>query len=178
MINNDTSSTGSRTVRPDKPAAPPAKHVAVPVENAPSSVDTGIPDRSGGAVTPAATVKVSSASELSSIVKISEVESVTDGQAVANGQPVAKEEAQVLNEEQKKEVAEAIFEVEAFMQDNQRTLNFEMAEKDNRVIITVIDQATKEVIRQIPPDDLVRMSDAIKSGDPLANGGILIQSKA
>ena len=172
MINNDTSSIGSRTVRPDKPSVPSVKRDAAPVERAPSSLDTGIPDESGGAVKSAATVKVSSASEMSSTERITEVDSVADGQSVA------KEEAQVLNEEQKKEVTEAIFEVEAFMQDNQRTLNFEMAEKDNRVIITVIDQETKEVIRQIPPDDLVRMSDAIKSGDSLANGGILIQSKA
>ena len=178
MINNDISSIGSRTARPDKPAAPSAKRDAVPVEKASSSVDTGIPDNSGSAVKPAATVKVASASEVNSAEKATGVGSVTDGQAVTDGQPVVKKDAQVLNEEQKKEVAEAIFEVEAFMQDNQRTLNFEMAEKDNRVIITVIDQETKEVIRQIPPDDLVRMSDAIKSGDSLANGGILIQSKA
>ncbi len=161
MINNDTSSIGSRTVRPDKPTAPPAKRDAMPVEKASSGVDMGIPS---------ATVK--GASEVNARVN------VTDIDTVADGPPVAKEDAQVLNEEQKKEVSEAIFEVEAFMQDNQRTLNFEMAEKDNRVIITVIDQETKEVIRQIPPDDLVRMSDAIRSGDSLANGGILIQSKA
>ena len=163
MINNDTSSIGSRTVRPDKPIAQPAKPDAAPVEKA---------DGSGGVVKPAATVGVSSASDVSAPVEISDIEPAVDGQAVV------KEEAQVLNDEQKKEVTEAISEVEAFMQDNQRTLNFEMAEKDNRVIITVIDQETKEVIRQIPPDDLVRMSDAIKSGDSLANGGILIQSKA
>jgi len=64
------------------------------------------------------------------------------------------------------------------MQSHQRTLNFKMAEEDNRVIITVIDRETKEVIRQIPPEDVVRISDAITSGDVLASGGILIQSKA
>ncbi len=170
MINNDTSSIGSRTVRPDKPIAQSAKRDAVPAAKASVSVDTGQHD--GGGVKPVATVQVSSTSEVSAPVKTKEVDSAADGQAVV------KEEAQVLNDEQKKEVTEAISKVEAFMQDNQRTLNFEMAEKDNRVIITVIDQETKEVIRQIPPDDLVRMSDAIRNGDSLANGGILIQSKA
>ncbi|OUR90546.1 hypothetical protein A9Q81_18840 [Gammaproteobacteria bacterium 42_54_T18] len=169
MINNDTSSIGLRTVRPDKPIAQSAKREAVPVAKASASQDIAKPEGSGGVVK---AVQVLSASDVSATVKVSEVDSVADGQAVV------KEEAQELNEEQKKEVTEAISEVEAFMQDNQRTLNFEMAEKDNRVIITVIDQETKEVIRQIPPDDLVRMSDAIKSGDSLANGGILIQSKA
>ena len=163
MINNDTSSIGSRTVRSDKPIAQPAKRDAEPVAKS---------DESRGEIKSAATVEVSSASEVSAPVKTNEIDSAAGGQAVV------KEEAQVLNDEQKKEVTEAITKVEAFMQDNQRTLNFEMAEKNNRVIITVIDQETKEVIRQIPPDDLVRMSDAIKSGDSLANGGILIQSKA
>ena len=163
MINNDTSSIGSRTIRPDKPIAQSAKRDAVPVDK----VDEG-----GAGVKSVATVQVPLASDVSIPVKSSEADSAV------NVQTVIKEEAQVLNDEQKKEVTEAISKVEAFMQDNQRTLNFEMAEKDNRVIITVIDQETKEVIRQIPPDDLVRMSDAIKNGDSLANGGILIQSKA
>lgn len=172
MINNDTSSIGSRTVRSDKPTAQTAKRDAEPVTKVSVSSDEGGGSVSAGVIKAEATAQVVPASEVSAPVNISE-----EG-AVADGQTVVKKDAQVLNDEQKKEVTAAISEVEAFMQDNQRTLNFEMAEKDNRVIITVIDQETKEVIRQIPPDDLVRMSDAIKSGDSLANGGILIQSKA
>ena len=167
MINNDTSSIGARTVRPDKPIAQSATRDAVQVTKA--SVNSQV---SEAAAQPVETGPSPSVSEVKVPVKNSEVDSV------AGGQVGLKEEAKVLNDEQKKEVTEAISKVEAFMQDNQRTLNFEMAEKDNRVIITVIDQETKEVIRQIPPDDLVRMSDAIKNGDSLANGGILIQSKA
>ena len=171
MINNDTSSIGSRTVRPDKPIAQSAKRDAAPVAKASTSVDVEKPDVSGTVVKVTANEQVLPTSEVSASVKSNELD-------VADGSAVVKEEAQVLSDAQKKEVTEAISDVEAFMQDNQRTLNFEMAEKDNRVIITVIDQETNEVIRQIPPDDLVRMSDAIKSGDSLANGGILIQSKA
>ena len=88
------------------------------------------------------------------------------------------DKAQVLSDEEKVKVSEAIVHVESYMQSHQRTLNFKMAEEDNRVIITVIDRETKEVIRQIPPEDVVRISDAITSGDVLASGGILIQSKA
>jgi len=171
MINNDTSSIGSRTVRSDKPITQSAKRDAVPVAKTSASVDAEKPDVSGAAVKVTANEQVLPTSEVSASVKSNELD-------VADGSAVVKEEAQVLSDAQKKEVTEAISDVEAFMQDNQRTLNFEMAEKDNRVIITVIDQETNEVIRQIPPDDLVRMSDAIKSGDSLANGGILIQSKA
>jgi len=170
MINNDTSSIGSRTVRPDKPIAQSAKRDAAPVAKASAGPDAG-PGVSGAVLKAAENVQIPQASEVNSLVKRNELDA-------ADGKAVSKDEAQILNDEQKKEVTEAISEVEAFMQDNQRTLNFEMAEKDNRVIITVIDQETNEVIRQIPPDDLVRMSDAIKSGDSLANGGILIQSKA
>lgn len=164
MINNDSSSVGNRILRPDKPVSQPA------TRDTASSVET---PASGDAETVAVTSSVPPAEAASPIAPVDSNER-NKSEAIVE----VRDEAQVLNDEQKSKVTEAIIKVEEFMQDNQRTLNFEMAEKDNRVIITVIDQETKEVIRQIPPDDLVRMSDAIKNGDSLASGGILIQSKA
>lgn len=151
MINNDASSVNIRTLTPDKTvvAAPVEDVPDVPVEQVVSRVDSSQP---------------------------------VEDRAPAEAEPAeAKGEAQDSDSVQEVElgqVSAAIVQVEEYMQDNQRTLNFEMAEKDNRVIITVIDQETKEIIRQIPPEDLVRLSDSIKSGDGLDSSGVLIQSKA
>lgn len=97
-------------------------------------------------------------------------------------EPIAKQEAPSKTEEQamavKEKTEEAIANVEKFIQDNQRSLNFEMAEKDNRVIVTVLDAETNEIIRQIPPEDMVKISDAINSGQSPALGGLLIDDKA
>ena len=97
-------------------------------------------------------------------------------------EPVAKQEAPTKTEEQaiavKEKTEEAIANVEKFIQDNQRSLNFEMAEEDNRVIVTVLDAETNEIIRQIPPEDMVKISDEIKSGQAPSLGGLLINDKA
>ncbi|OUS29693.1 hypothetical protein A9Q99_08440 [Gammaproteobacteria bacterium 45_16_T64] len=157
MINNDASSINVRTLTPDKTVvAAPVKDVPdVPVDQVVSNVDSGQPAQGKSTTT-----------------------DDSSGGLRTEQSVKAPPDPEELKEEELNQVSEAIVHVEEYMQDNQRTLNFEMAEKDNRVIITVIDQETKEIIRQIPPEDIVKLSDAIRSGDLLESSGILIQSKA
>lgn len=75
-------------------------------------------------------------------------------------------------------VQEAVDTVSEFIKSNQRSLEFHMAENSNRVIITVIDRETNKVIRQIPPEDVVNISDQIKRGAPPALDGLLFHGKA
>lgn len=72
----------------------------------------------------------------------------------------------------------AVENVRDFINKNQRSLDFQMAEESNRVIITVIDRTTNEVIRQIPPEDVVKMSDSIMAGDQSVTDGLLFSGKA
>ncbi|MBW7939806.1 MAG: flagellar protein FlaG [Candidatus Omnitrophica bacterium] len=81
-------------------------------------------------------------------------------------------------EELKQKVTEAIPKVREVMQKNQRSLNFEVAEKENRVIITVIDRETEQVIRQIPPEDVLKIAEAINQGLEDSLGGLMLNSKA
>lgn len=81
-------------------------------------------------------------------------------------------------EELKQKVTEAIPKVREVMQKNQRSLNFEVAEKENRVIITVIDRETDQVIRQIPPEDVLKIAEAIDQGLEDSLGGLMLNSKA
>lgn len=81
-------------------------------------------------------------------------------------------------EELKQKVTDAIPKVRELMQKNQRSLNFEVAEQENRVIITVIDQETEQVIRQIPPEDVLKIAEAIDQGLGDNLGGLMLNSRA
>lgn len=83
-----------------------------------------------------------------------------------------------VDQAMREKVKEAVENVRDFIKKNQRTLDFEMAEESNRVIITVIDRETNKVIRQIPPEDVVNISDQISNGELPSPDGMLFKVKA
>ncbi|MEE2731427.1 MAG: flagellar protein FlaG [Pseudomonadota bacterium] len=87
-------------------------------------------------------------------------------------------ESEARREELKQRVNEAIPKVRELMNKNQRSLDFKVAEKDNRIIVTVIDKETDKVIRQIPPEDLLHIADSIDEGVSTLKEGSIINSKA
>ncbi len=89
-----------------------------------------------------------------------------------------KKEEEALQKAIKESVAEVIPKVRELMQKNQRSLDFKVAEQENRVIITVIDKETDEVIRQIPPEDVVKIAKEMGQGIDDALLGILVDSYA
>jgi flagellar protein FlaG len=86
-----------------------------------------------------------------------------------------KQESQQAVEEK---VASAIESIRGFIQENQRTLDFDVAKKSNRIIISVIDRNTNEVIRQIPPEEALELAERIKAGDDITKSGLLLEGKA
>ncbi|MCG8670714.1 MAG: flagellar protein FlaG [Pseudomonadales bacterium] len=86
-------------------------------------------------------------------------------------------EAETEQEIQEK-VESAVETLKGFIQENQRALDFDVAKESNRVIITVIDRQTNEVIRQIPPEDAIEMAERIESGDDITSSGVLLEGKA
>ena len=97
---------------------------------------------------------------------------------IAHKQVVETIEAEARREELKQKVSEAIPKVRELMNKNQRSLDFKVAEKDNRIIVTVIDKETDKVIRQIPPEDLLQIADSIAEGVSTLKEGSFINSKA
>lgn len=85
---------------------------------------------------------------------------------------------QQQREELSRRIAEAIPKVRELMQKNQRSLDFEVAETENRIIITVIDKETEKVIRQIPPEDVLKIAEAIDQGLEQGLGGFMLNSRA
>ncbi len=49
----------------------------------------------------------------------------------------------------------------------QRNLSFRVDERSGRTVITVVDALTKEVIRQIPSEEVLAMSRALEAGGAL-----------
>lgn len=61
----------------------------------------------------------------------------------------------------KKEVAEAVTAINSAFQNVQRDLLFSVDDTTGKSIIKVIDQETQEVIRQIPPDELLKIAERL-----------------
>lgn len=80
-------------------------------------------------------------------------------------------------EELSRKISEAIPKVRELMQKNQRSLDFEVAEEENRVIITVIDKETEKVIRQIPPEDVLQIAESIDQGVEQNLAGFIFSSR-
>lgn len=74
-------------------------------------------------------------------------------------------------------VANAVESIRGFIQENQRALDFDVASESNRIIISVIDRSTNEVIRQIPPEDAIELAERIKKGDDITKSGLLIEGQ-
>ena len=86
--------------------------------------------------------------------------------------------AEQRREAVKERVNQVIPKVRELMEKNQRSLDFKVAEQENRVIITVIDKETDKVIRQIPPEDLLQMAETLEQGLDGLQSGIMFDSKA
>lgn len=97
---------------------------------------------------------------------------------VVASQESAFSRTEEVDQAMREKVKEAVDNVRDFIKKNQRSLDFEMAEESNRVIITVIDRETNKVIRQIPPEDVVNISEQINNGELPSPDGMLFKVKA
>ena len=74
---------------------------------------------------------------------------------------------QARNEEQRKELDEAVSQLNDFVQTVQRDLQFEVDNEMGRTIVKVVDQQTQEVIRQIPDEVAMRLAEKLQQDEPL-----------
>lgn len=74
---------------------------------------------------------------------------------------------QARNDEQRKELSEAVSQLNDFVQTVQRDLQFEVDNDMGRTIVKVVDQSTQEVIRQIPDEVALRLAENLQQDEPL-----------
>jgi flagellar protein FlaG len=84
---------------------------------------------------------------------------------------VAKQETQILEAKaqefeaqqvQPAETEQAISEVGDFLQSLNRQLSFSVDDTSNRTVVSVVDQSSGDVIRQIPSEEILRIAEKIK----------------
>ncbi|WP_456380652.1 flagellar protein FlaG [Thiolapillus sp.] len=71
------------------------------------------------------------------------------------GKSLPPEEEKKTNQEK---VSEAVGKLNDYVQTIRRELKFSIDEKSGRTVITVLDSQTKEIIRQIPPEEVISLS--------------------
>ena len=64
-----------------------------------------------------------------------------------------------------------------YVQSVNRNLNFSVDETSGRNIIKVIDAETEEVIRQIPPEEMLALARRLVDSDAGTRGPVLIEAK-
>ncbi len=94
--------------------------------------------------------------------------SVTAVKPAQPTQDVSKaEQLQEQNEAQRKELNAAVSQLNDYVQNVQRDLQFEVDNDMGRTIVRVVDQQTREVIRQIPDEVAVRLAENLQQDEPL-----------
>lgn len=114
-----------------------------------------------------------------SVQRTQEVRSAERAQSTANVQ-AAKVNGKALPPDSQKveaddpRLVDAISELKDFVQNIQRNLEFSVDEDSGRIIVKVIDAQSKEVIRQIPPEEVVQLASTLQN----AKDGVILKAKA
>ena len=77
------------------------------------------------------------------------------------------EKLQARSEAQREELDDAVSQLNDFVQNVQRDLQFEVDNDLGQTIVKVVDQSTKEVIRQIPDELALRLAENLQQDEPL-----------
>lgn len=82
-------------------------------------------------------------------------------------QPSKAERLEKRNEAQREQLDDAVSQLNDFVQNVQRDLQFEVDNDLGQTIVKVVDQSTQEVIRQIPDEVALRLAENLQQDEPL-----------
>ncbi|MGM0953480.1 MAG: flagellar protein FlaG [Pseudomonadota bacterium] len=82
-------------------------------------------------------------------------------------EPSKAEKLKERSETQREELGQAVSQLNDFVQNVQRDLQFEVDNDLGQTIVKVVDQQTKEVIRQIPDEVALRLAEKLQQDEPL-----------
>jgi uncharacterized FlaG/YvyC family protein len=125
------------------------------------------------------------ANQLRAIAKIEPVRATQNRQELATGGkniPVVAPPAPDAVTAKEKGIDKALRSVSGYVQNISRELNFSVDEDLNRSIVTVLDEETGEIIRQIPTEEMLQLARHIAesedSGEQQPAKGILFRGDA
>lgn len=92
--------------------------------------------------------------------------------------PSANREMSKTEAERKREVEDAVAHVSGYVQNISRELNFSLDEELGRTIITVVDDESGEVIRQIPSEEMLEIARVLSESATPPTRGVLFKGDA
>jgi flagellar protein FlaG len=99
-----------------------------------------------------------------------EVRTASGNALPPNGRPAPRPvEAPPKVEVPKIDISRAIHNINTFLKENARGLRFQVDEASGRTIITVINPLNGEVVRQIPPQEVLNIARELKATGVLVN---------
>lgn len=93
---------------------------------------------------------------------INQINTATRGSGTEQGVFVSVQDAGSSSTPSKEELGSAVESINQFVSAQMRTLNFSVDESSGKAVVKVIDFETKDVIRQIPGEEVLKMASAIK----------------
>ena len=87
--------------------------------------------------------------------------------AQAGSEVSRAEKLQARNEAQREDLSDAVSQLNDFVQNVQRDLQFEVDNDLGQTIVKVVDQQTQQVIRQIPDEVAMRLAEKLQQDEPL-----------
>ena len=85
----------------------------------------------------------------------------------AANQASQAEKLKERNEARREDLGQAVSQLNDFVQNVQRDLQFEVDNDLGQTIVKVVDQKTQEVIRQIPDEVALRLAENLQQDEPL-----------
>jgi flagellar protein FlaG len=110
-------------------------------------------------------------------VAIKEVPRVDAAKEMAQARAAAAEQQQVSRQA----IERVVSELESYVQNAQRNLDFHVDDKTGRVVVRVVDATNDSVIRQIPSEEMVAISHRLQEfmdDNQLDMRGMLLEIKA
>lgn len=93
---------------------------------------------------------------------INQINTATRGSGTDKDVSASVQDAGGSSTPSKEELGSAVESINQFVSAQMRTLNFSVDESSGKAVVKVIDFETKDVIRQIPGEEVLKMASAIK----------------
>lgn len=101
-------------------------------------------------------------------VASSSIERAVPNQSASQAQDVSKaEQLQKQNEALREGLDDAVSQLNDYVQNVQRDLQFEVDNESGQTIVRVVDQETQEVVRQMPDEVALRLAEKLQQDEPL-----------
>lgn len=123
-----------------------------------------------------------SSSSIAQLTQAQKTRSVQDSSmrqdVAAAGKAVPAQQPVLSPEERRKELNSAVKNLSGYVQNITRELNFSVDQELGETVVTVVDEATGDIIRQIPSEEMLELARHLADAREKATKGLLFSGDA